>query len=335
MSLSRPWPSPEPDPAGAVVEVLPAPDPRRELRAVRDGLLRSPRETDPKYFYDDRGSELFELICELPEYYPTRTERLLLQRIAPGIVTRTGAAELVELGAGNAAKTRILLDAMARTGKLRLYVPFDFSEGMLRRVAGELMQEYPGLRVHGVVGDFTESMSELPVGHDSRLVAFLGGTIGNFRPPEAERFLRRAAACMRPGDWLLLGTDLIKDIARLEAAYNDSAGVTAEFNRNVLRVLDERFGADFDPDAFAHRAFYDSEHHWIEMRLVSLRAQRVRIPGLDLDLRFQPGDEIRTEISAKYDRRRVEALLGASGFDLVEWHTDPEALFALTLARRR
>jgi L-histidine N-alpha-methyltransferase len=317
------------------IDVYETADPARELEEIRAGLLRTPRETDPKYFYDDLGSALFESICELPEYYQTRTEHALLQSIAPGIVERTGIAELVELGAGNASKTRVLLDAMADAGALQLYVPFDFSAGILRRVAGELVAEYPGLRVHGVVADFTETMYEIPAGVDERLVAFLGGTIGNFTPADAARFLRRLAARMRRGDWLLLGTDLIKDVRRLEAAYDDAAGVTAEFNKNVLRVLNARLGGDFDPDRFRHRAFYDRRRHWIEMRLVSTAAQRVHLPVIDLELQLGRGEEIRTEISTKYDRSRAGALLENGGFDLVEWHTDPESLFALSLARRR
>lgn len=324
-----------PAPADLQIDVYDTPDRERELVEIRSGLLATPRETEPKFFYDDVGSMLFEAITEQPEYYQTRTERALLESVAPGIVERTGISELVELGAGNASKTRVLLDAMAQAGQLQLYVPFDFSEGMLRRVAGELVQEYPGLRVHGVVADFTESMYEIPAGIDARLVAFLGGTIGNFTPTNAAHLLRRLAVRMQRGDWFLLGTDLIKDVQRLEAAYNDAAGVTAEFNKNVLRVLNARLGGNFDPECFRHRAFYDWRRHWIEMRLVSTVAQTVQLPGLDLELHLRRGEEIRTEISAKYDERRVEALLERGGFELVEWHTDPEALFALSLARRR
>jgi L-histidine N-alpha-methyltransferase len=309
-------------------------DPARQRALIRAGLAGELPETNPKYFYDDRGSALFEEICDLPEYYQTRTERALLQTIAPQIVARARPSELVELGAGAATKTRVVLDAMARAGRLRRFVSLDVSEGIVRRVAAELVREYPGLRVHGVVADFMEQMGELPAtSGDTRLVLFLGGTIGNFRPAEAHEFLLRLRAHLHAGDFFLLGADLVKDRARLEAAYNDSRGVTAEFNKNVLRVLNGEVGADFDPDGFDHRAFYDIENRWIEMRLVSNRRQTVQLPGIDFEMRFERGSEIRTEISAKHDRASIEALLGASGFELLEWFTDPESLFALTLAR--
>lgn len=324
------------DPAGDVVlEVLL--DQRRPadvLREIREGLLRTPREISPKYFYDDHGSELFERICELPEYYQTRTERALLARIADRVVERTCASELVELGSGAATKTRLLLDAMRRHGSLTRFVPFDFSEGMVRRVAAELVREYPGLRVHAVVGDFMQQLGELPPADHGRLVIFLGGTIGNFRHAEAVDFLRTLAARMRSGDFFLLGIDLVKDTARLVAAYDDAAGVTARFNKNALRVLNRMLDGDFDPQAFQHRALYDTRHDWIEMRLVSLQKQRVHLRALDLALELERGEEILTEISAKYDQARVRALLAGSGFDLVEWFTDAEALFALGLACR-
>jgi L-histidine Nalpha-methyltransferase len=317
-----------------VVDVLGERDPVRVRAEIRSGLLRVPPETNPKYFYDDRGSELFDAICELPEYYPTRTERTLLEEIADGIASRTRAEEIVELGSGSAQKTRILLDAVSRRGRLRLFVPFEFSEGTVRRVAGDLVREYPGLRVHAVVGDFAEQMDALPEAVHPRLILFLGGTIGNFRPPEARIFLEALAARMQPGEYFLLGTDLVKDVARLEAAYDDQAGVTAEFNRNVLRVLNHTLGANFVPEEFDHRAFYDRTHQWIEMRLVSRSDQWVRLPQIDLELHFEPGDEIRTEISAKFDRPRVETMLASCGFELLEWHTDPENQFALALSRR-
>jgi len=307
-----------------------------EVRAgIRRALLRAPREIAPKWFYDEVGSELFERICTLPEYYPTRTERVLLASTADGIVARTKATELVELGPGAATKTRLLLDAMARAGSLHRFVAFDFSDSMVRRVAHELVREYDGLQVFGVIGDFMEQLRDLPPDDaEVRLVAFLGGTIGNFRPAEARDFLARVAARLRPGDHLLLGTDLVKDITRLESAYNDSAGVTAAFNQNILRVMNRMLGGDFDPEAFRHRAFYDASHHWIEMRLVSERNQTVHLPAIELTLHLRAGEEIRTEISAKYDRPRVQQLLGGSGFRLLEWFTDPENLFALSLAQR-
>jgi len=312
-----------------------AQDPIEVRAGIRRGLMRAPREIAPKWFYDDAGSELFERICTLPEYYPTRTELALLKAIAPDLVARTGAAELIELGPGAATKTRLLLDAMSKAGTLRRFVAFDFSDGMVRRVARELVQEFNGLQVVGVIGDFMEQLRELPPDDaGARLVAFLGGTIGNFRPAEARDFLQRVAARLRPGDHFLLGTDLVKDPARLEAAYDDSAGVTALFNKNVLRVMNRMLDGDFNPGAFRHRAFYDSSQHWIEMRLVADRAQTIHLPGIELELHLRAGEEIRTEISAKYDRPRVQQLLGGTGFRLLEWFTDPENLFALSLAQR-
>ncbi len=307
--------------------------PAEDLRELREGLLASPRRLPSKYFYDRRGSELFERITQLPEYYLTRTERALLESLADELCTATGADELVELGSGAATKTRILLDAMARSGNLRRYVPFDVSESEVRRVALELAAEYPELEVHGMVADFTHHLRAIPEAEE-RLVILLGSTIGNYRPEEAVAFLTRIAQPMAPGDYFLLGADLIKDVARLEAAYNDSEGLTAEFNRNILRVVNRVAGGDFAPESFRHRAFYNRQADWIEMRLVSDREQQIELRHLELDLRLLEGDEILTEISSKYDRSRVESMLRASGFHLAEWHTDPEQLFALALARR-
>lgn len=303
----------------------------RDLAELREALERRPREIPAKFFYDARGSALFEEITELPEYYPTRTERQILAAVADRVAALTGAEELVEIGAGAATKTRLLLDALQRTGRLRLYVPFDVDGGMVERVAAELAGEYAGLRVQPVAGDFLHELGHLPEG-ERRLVIFLGGTIGNLRPEEARRFLRGLAREMAAGDHLLLGADLVKPVARLEAAYNDAQGVTAEFNRNVLHVVNRLTGGDFQPEAFRHRAFYDPAHHWIEMRLVSLAPQEVHLPGIDLAFSLQEGEEILTEISAKYDRPRLEALLAAGGFTPVEWFTDPEGLFGLALA---
>jgi len=303
---------------------------REELRA---SLTEVPRRIPPKYFYDRHGSELFEAITELPEYYPTRTERAILEARAGEIVRTSGASELVELGSGAATKTRVLLDAMAEAGTLDLYVPFDVSEAMVARVARELTQDYPTLRVHGVVADFLTHLGEIPEG-GRRLAAFLGGTIGNLTPEEARCFLRQVSASLDPGDSLLLGTDLVKDPAVIEAAYNDAAGVTAEFNLNILRVVNELTGGDFEPAAFRHRAFYDRDLDRIEMRLVSLRRQAVHLPALDLAFTVEEGEEILTEISAKFDRRRVETLLVDTGFELTAWYTDPQDLFALSLASR-
>jgi L-histidine N-alpha-methyltransferase len=297
---------------------------------VRDGLTRSLKELPPKYFYDERGSVLFDRITSLPEYYPTRCERSILNRHAPELVQ--GAEELVELGSGTASKTRALLYAMAGTGALRRYVPFDLDESVVRACALELVELYPGLRVHGVVGDFGRDLEQVPDGR-RRLFAFLGGTIGNLYPAERAGFLARMRALMGPDDRLVIGTDLVKDRAVLEAAYNDSAGITAEFNRNVLRVINAGLEADFDPEAFEHVAFFDEANSWIEMRLRANGAQRVRIDGADLEVTFADGEEMRTEISAKFTREAVERELHDAGLRLDDFFTDGSALFGLAFAR--
>jgi L-histidine N-alpha-methyltransferase len=298
---------------------------------VLDGLTRPFKEIPPKHFYDTRGSELFEQICELPEYYPTRTERSILEACSGAIAERTGAAEVVELGAGYATKTRILLDALE--GSLERFVPVDVSEATVRECARRLVAEYPRLAVHGLVGDFERHLGHLPNGVGPRLIAFLGGTIGNFPPGSRRRFLRTVAKQLGDDGWLLLGTDLVKDPAVLEAAYDDAAGVTAEFNLNVLRVMNRELGCDFDLDGFDHVAFWDAEREWIEMRLCSRRRQTVRFPDLDLTVHFAQREELRTEISAKFTRQRLEGDFAAAGLELVDWHTDADELFALSLAR--
>jgi L-histidine N-alpha-methyltransferase len=301
-----------------------------------DGLTRPAKEIPPKHFYDARGSELFDRITELPEYYPTRAERAILEASADEIVAVTGAAELVELGAGTATKTRVLLDAMARAGTLWRYVPFDVDGGMVRDTAAAVGAEYEGVEVVGVTGDFEHDLDEIPDPDPAhpRIVAFLGGTIGNFTPGSRRRFLRELAARLDDRSFLLLGTDLVKDPEVLEAAYNDSQGVTADFNLNVLRVLNRELDADFDLDQFEHVAFFDEQREWIEMRLRARRAQTVRVEAIDLDLAFERGEELRTEISAKFTPESVRADLGAAGLELVRWLTDPDELFALSLARR-
>jgi L-histidine N-alpha-methyltransferase len=309
------------------------------LRAARrtladdalDGLTRPAKELPPKYFYDARGSELFDRITELPEYYPTRAERAILEARADDIAATTGARELVELGAGTADKTRVLLD----TGAIERYVPFDVDGGMVRDTAAALAEEYPGLEIEGITGDFEHDLAEIPPPQPGtpRIVAFLGGTIGNFTPGSRRRFLRELGARLDDDSFLLLGTDLVKDPAVLEAAYDDSQGVTAEFNLNMLRVLNRELDADFDAGNFEHVAFYDEAREWVEMRLRARRAHSVRVAAIDLDLEFDRGEELRTEISAKFTRARVESDLGAAGLELVEWMTDPEGLFALSLSR--
>ncbi|MFE7524196.1 L-histidine N(alpha)-methyltransferase [Kitasatospora sp. NPDC057542] len=298
---------------------------------VQHGLTAQPKWLPPKWFYDARGSELFEEITRLPEYYPTRAERAILTDRAGEIAAATGARTLVELGSGSSEKTRLLLDALRALGTLEAYVPVDVSESALTAAGVALAAEYPGLAVRGVLADFTARLGLPPEG-GPRLVAFLGGTLGNLLPPERAAFLRGLRAALDPGDFLLLGTDLVKDPAVLVAAYDDGAGVTSEFNRNVLNVLNRELGADFDPDAFEHVALWDAEQEWIEMRLRSLRTQTVKIPALDLPVHFTRGEELRTEVSAKFRRERVAGELSAAGLRLSHWWTDPEGRFGLSLA---
>jgi L-histidine N-alpha-methyltransferase len=300
---------------------------------VLDGLTRPFKELPPKHFYDARGAELFDRICELPEYYPTRAERAILEQAADELAELTGAVELVELGSGTAAKTRVLLDALYAAGTLDRYIPLDVTESMVRECAAELTTEYPGLRVHGVIGDFERHLDRVPPADGPRIVAFLGGTIGNFPPGSRRRFLRKIARLLGPEDHLLMGTDLVKDPHVLEAAYDDPQGITAEFNRNVLLVLNRELKADFDPDDFEHVAVFDREHEWIEMRLRARREHTTVVRDLDLPVHFEAGEELRTEISAKFTPERLEGDLSAAGLELVRWLTDPDSLFALTLSR--
>jgi L-histidine N-alpha-methyltransferase len=303
---------------------------------VLDGLTRPFKELPPKHFYDSRGSELFERICEQPEYYPTRAERSILESRAGEIVQATGAGELVELGSGAADKARILLDAMASAGTLHRYVPLDVSEVVVRDAAAQLVEEYPKLQVHGVIGDFERHLDRVPAPIDGvpRIVALLGGTIGNFPPGTRRRLLRSLGSLLGPADRLLLGTDLVKDPAVIEAAYDDAEGVTAEFNRNVLHVINRELDADFTPEQFDHVAFFDRRHEWIEMRLRSQRPCSVLIGDLGLRVEFAPGEELRTEISAKFTRARIEADFLAAGLVLDRWYTDQDERYALSLARR-
>jgi L-histidine N-alpha-methyltransferase len=308
-------------------------DYERALAAdVRAGLTATPKELPPKYFYDDRGSELFDAITRLPEYYPTRAERAILDAIAPDIASRTGADTLIELGSGTSEKTRLLLGALADQGTLERFVPFDVSETTLRAAAAAVADEY-SISVHAVVGDFERHLGTLPRG-GTRLVAFLGSTIGNLTPAMRARFLAEIASGLEPGDGFLLGTDLVKPVDRLIPAYDDAAGITAEFNRNVLLVVNRALDADFDPDRFAHVARWDTDEQWIEMWLRSDGAQTVHVRGLDLTVEFGTGEAMRTEISAKFTQERVADELAAAGLALDAWWTDPAGDFALSLARR-
>lgn len=303
---------------------------------VRRGLAATPKWLLPKYFYDARGCELFEAITDLPEYYQTRTELSILQREMAGIVARHEPGELVELGSGSSRKTVAILDAMDDAGSLRRYLPFDVAPGALLDAAGRLVDAYPGLHVHAVAGDFERHLGEIPPrGHGTnRLVAFLGGTIGNLHPDERAPFLRQIRDLLGPGDRLLMGTDLVKDPARLEAAYDDAAGVTAAFNLNVLAVLNRELGADFQLDRFGHVALYDTQNAWIEMRLRSLTDQSVHLRDLGRDVALTVGEEIRTEISCKFTRDSVAAMYDDAGLELLEFHTDDEDLFAVSIAGR-
>jgi L-histidine N-alpha-methyltransferase len=302
---------------------------------VLDGLTRPFKELPPKHFYDSRGSELFEQICELPEYYPTRTEMAILTERADEIVARTGATTLVELGSGASEKARILLDAMERAGSLRRYVPLDVSERVVEESAQQLTDRYSGLEVHGVIGDFERHLEHVPEwSGQPQLVAFLGGTIGNFPPGTRRSLLRKVGALLGPEDHLLLGTDLLKDPKVLEAAYDDPTGVTAQFNLNVLHVINRELSANFPTEQFEHVAFFDRKHQWIEMRLRAQEACSVEIGDLGISVEFAAGEELRTEISAKFTRPRLEADLAAAGLALEDWFTDDDELFALSLSGR-
>jgi len=301
---------------------------------ARRGLTATLKQLPPKHLYDTRGAALFDRICELPEYYPTRTERAILERVAHELIATTGACELVELGSGSASKTRLLLDAMSAAGTLERFIAVDVTEHVVRDGAAELTREYPGLHVHGLIGDFERHLDRLPPARGPRLVAFLGGTIGNFDPASRAEFLRSVAGLLGEGDHLLLGTDLVKDRATLEAAYDDAAGITAEFNRNVLHVLNRELGANFEPSAFHHVAAFDADNEWIEMRLRAREEQEVDLPAIGLRVRFEAGEELRTEISAKFTRERVAAELAQAGLALAAWHTDENEWFALSLAWR-
>ncbi|NEA21310.1 L-histidine N(alpha)-methyltransferase [Actinomadura bangladeshensis] len=310
---------------------LTADDLAKTLRQdVREGLTGTPKTLPPKWFYDERGSALFEEITKLEEYYPTRREREILVAHAPDIAAVTGAKTLLELGAGSGEKTRLLLDALS--GTLRSYVPVDVSGEFLDEAAAGIAADHPDLTVRAVVADYEQHLPLLP-GGERRLIAFLGGTIGNMPPAERIGFLGGVRATMDGGDFLLLGADLVKDEGRLVRAYDDAAGVTAEFNRNVLYVINRELDADFDPEAFEHVAAWNAAEEWIEMRLRSTRAQDVRVGGLDLGVSFAAGEEMRTEISAKFRRDRLAAELGAAGMEIAEFWTDGSGDFSLTLAR--
>lgn len=305
--------------------------PRALRRDVREGLSQSPKSLPPKWFYDAVGSDLFDQITRLPEYYPTRTEAHILQEAAGAIVGASGADTLVELGSGTSEKTRILLDAFRDAAALRRFVAFDVDENVLGAALAQLSDEYDGVEISGVRGDFEQHLGELPVA-GRRLIVFLGSTIGNLTAGPRAEFLASLADAMRPNDTLLLGTDLVKDTTRLVAAYDDSAGVTARFNRNVLAVVNRELDADFDLDRFEHVARWNPEHERIEMWLRSVAAQQVQIRELDLSVEFEAGEEMLTEVSCKFRPEGVAAELAAAGLRQTDWWTDPAGDFGLSLA---
>ncbi|MFD1662971.1 L-histidine N(alpha)-methyltransferase [Streptomyces caeni] len=315
-----------------VTRTLPEDATGAALRAdVLHGLTRTPKTLPPKWFYDAHGSDLFDKITELPEYYPTRAEREILAVRSGRIAAATGARTLVELGSGSSEKTRYLLDALSG---LHTYVPVDVSDSALTRAGQALVAERPGLEVHALIADFTTALT-LPGTPGPRLVAFLGGTIGNLVPAERAAFLASVRSLLAPGDALLLGTDLVKDESVLVAAYDDAAGVTAEFNKNVLTVVNRELGADFDVDAFTHVALWDPGNEWIEMRLRARAAQTVKIPALDLTVDFAAGEELRTEVSTKFRENGIRRELAAASLELTHWWTDAEGRFALSLSMAR
>jgi len=299
---------------------------------ARTGLTATPKKLPPRWFYDGRGSELFDAITRLPEYYPTRAERAILRARAGEVAAASAADVLVELGSGTSEKTRLLLSALRSAGTLRRFVPVDVDPTVLRSAGEAVAAEYPGLQVEAVVGDFERHLDLLPRG-GRRLVAFLGSTIGNLEPGPRARFLAGVRDGLDDGDSFLLGTDLVKDVGRLVAAYDDAQGVTAQFNRNVLAVVNRELDADFDLDAFEHVALWDDENEWIEMRLRATRAVDVTVPEIHLDVHFDEGEELRTEISAKFRREGIETELKTAGFELTSWWTDAAGRFALTLSR--
>ena len=300
-------------------------------RDVRDGLTQHPKTLPPKWFYDAAGSDLFDQITRLPEYYPTRAEAQILAARAGEIATASGADTLVELGSGTSEKTRALLNALREQGSLRRFIPFDVDPSVLQLAGQAIQQEYPGVEINAVCGDFEEHLGKIPaVGR--RLVAFLGSTLGNLTPGPRAEFLASVSEMMQPGDTLLLGTDLVKDVDRLVRAYDDSAGVTAQFNRNVLTVVNRELGADFDVPAYEHVAKWNADEERIEMWLRSTRPQRVHITALDLDVDFADGEEMLTEVSCKFRRSGVDAELAAAGLERTHWWTDDAGDFGLSLS---
>jgi L-histidine N-alpha-methyltransferase len=299
---------------------------------VREGLSSSPKRLKPKYFYDERGSELFEQITELPEYYPMREEGSLLNLVSPGIIANMAPAEIVELGSGSSTKTRALLDAGRARGCLQRYVAFDVSESIVRLAMTDLLERYPGLDVYGIVGDFLRHLSKIPDHNGPRLVLFLGGTLGNLYRDERIELLRDISALLKPNDRLLVGFDLIKDSTVIEAAYNDSQGVTADFNLNMLNVINSGLEGDFDPSAYEHFAVFNTEESRIEMHLRPKSEQVVHLKGIDMTVTISPEETLWTESSHKFTEATIREMLDSSGMALCEWYVAPRNMFALALA---
>lgn len=303
---------------------------------VGQGLSQSPKTLPCRYFYDDRGSALFEQITDLPEYYPTRTEQAILERCASEITQLTGACELVELGSGSSRKTRLLLEAYSQLSEPLQYCPVDVSAGMLKTTALDLLHQYPKLRLCGLAGTYEQALAQLPPAElENRMLIFLGSTIGNLQPVEYDRFLTRIQQALQPGEFFLLGVDLQKDIAIIEAAYNDAQGITAAFNLNILQHLNDRFQGNFDLSQFSHWAFYNSTEHQIEMHLRSLETQVARLEFLDLEVTLQAGETIRTEISRKFHLPTLMATLETHALQPLQVWTDSQAWFGLLLCQRQ
>ncbi|MGD1857591.1 MAG: L-histidine N(alpha)-methyltransferase [Leptolyngbyaceae cyanobacterium] len=302
---------------------------------VIDGLIQTPKSISPKYFYDALGSELFEQICALPEYYPTRTESAIFQRYASEITQLTGACELVELGSGSATKTRILLDAYQDCGLPLRYIPIDVSGTMLKDSSKQLLCDYESLKIHGLIGTYEAALQALPASSlDTRLVMFIGSTLGNLSPEQCDQFLQQVSTALESGQFFLLGLDLQKDVATVEAAYNDAQGVTAKFDLNMLRHLNYRYGGDFDLEQFRHVAVYNSKDHQIEMYLESQQNQTVTLKDLALSVDFAKGERLLSEISRKFDPTDVAQQLSGHGLNVMKTFTDERQWFGLILAQK-
>jgi dimethylhistidine N-methyltransferase len=303
---------------------------------VITGLQKQPKTLPCRYFYDDRGSALFEQITDLPEYYPTRTEQAILEACALEIAQLTGTCELVELGSGSSRKTRLLLEAYDQLHSQVQYCPIDVSAGILKTTALQLLQQYPKLKLCGLAGTYEQALAQLPPAElENRMLIFLGSTIGNLSASECGRFLTQIQQALKPGEFFLLGVDLQKNSAIIEAAYNDAQGVTAAFNLNILQHLNHRFAGNFVPSQFSHWAFYNAIDHQIEMHLRSVKAQTVTLRSLDLEVTFQVGETIRTEISRKFHLPSLMELLESHAFQSLQVWTDPNAWFGLLLCQRQ